>query len=75
MPTMSQRRSSFEAKLAGVHRSAYYAARDADALGYRGALQRLEQIQLLAKELMEDSLSPSPAARSRLQHMRDDVPF
>ena len=73
--TVSQRRSKFEAQIAAAHRSAYYAAQEADGLGYGGALQRLHQVQLILKELLEDSLSSNPRALERLKLMRDDVPF
>lgn len=72
---VSQTRSKFEAQVAGAHRSAYYAAQQADALGYRGAVEELHRIQSALKLLLEDSLSSSPAARRRLTQIRDDVPF
>lgn len=72
---VSQRRSAFEAKLSASHRMAYYAAQQADALGYRGALQELHIIQARLRKLMEDSISSNPRALDRLKHARDDVPF
>jgi len=72
---VSQRRSRFEAQLAGAHRSAYHAAQQADALGYRGAEWRLQQVMAELKELMELSLSSNPRALDKLRLATDDVPF
>jgi hypothetical protein len=72
---VSQRRSAFEAKVAASHRMAYYAAQQADALGYRGALQDLDRVQLILEDLLENSLSSNPRALDKLRHITDDVPF
>lgn len=72
---VSERRSAFEAKLAAAHRMAYYAAQQADALGYRGAEQQLHTVMATLTELMQDSVSSNPSALRSLRTMRDNVPF
>lgn len=73
--TVSQRRSAFEAKLAAAHRMAYYAAQQADGLGYRGAQRDLHEVQVILKQLLENSLSSNPRALDKLKRIQDDVPF
>lgn len=72
---VSQTRSAFEAMLHNCHRQAYYAAEQADKLGYDGAIQDLHRIQALLHRMVEDSLSSNPNALARLKRRRDDVPF